>query len=69
MQMTDSFWSGGPKAHYDGMKVIFEAKLAELNATLVDCEDPLKRQEIEQEILAVQAEFKEKLKEFGRVIY
>ena len=59
--MTDSFWTGGPKAYADGIKAEREAKLAKLNAALVDCEDEHNKRSIEQEILTIKTHFKEKL--------
>jgi hypothetical protein len=58
--MTDSFWTGGPNAYADGIKAEHEAKLSKLNAALVDCEDEHNKRSIEQEILTIKAQFKEK---------
>ena len=67
--MTDSFWTGGPRAYADGINAEHEAKIEKLNAALVDCEDEHNKRSIEQEILAVKAEFKEKLYGSDRQIF
>ena len=59
--MTDSFWDGGPEAYVDGIKEEHAEKLAKLYTALDDCEDEKNKRSIEQEILAVKAQFKEKL--------
>jgi len=59
--MNDSFWDGSPEAYADGIKTQYEEKLAELNSVLAKCKNEFERQRVEQEILAVKDNYKEKL--------
>ena len=67
--MTDSFWTGGPDAYEEGLREQYDGLLRELRSRLQSCSDDSQRAQCESEIARMEAEYKSKLKEIGKLLF
>jgi len=67
--MTNSFWTGGPRAYATGLKREFESRLRQLRERHEKAGDDSKRASIRQEIEAARVEYETKRKQFGRLLF
>ena len=59
-KMTDSFWTGGPKAYLKGLREHYKPQLDDLRGRREGADEP-ERAVIDAEIKRVEAEYKSKL--------
>ena len=58
--MTDSFWTGGPKAYAEALRKEFEPQINELRKRCDDA-DATEREKFDAEIERLESEYKSKL--------
>ena len=67
--MSSGFWAGGPEAYEEGLKQHCDAQLAVLRDRLHQCTTDAQREEIRQEIQAIEKQFQDKVREIDRLIF
>ena len=67
--MADSFWTGGPDAYSDGLRVEYEAARAQLQQRLGSCQNFAEQTELEAELATLKAEYRRRQQDMGRMLF
>lgn len=67
--MKDSFWAGGGDAYGKAIREHYQTQIEELTLQLTNCTDEQQRSVIQENLNLVDAEYREKLRASGRLIF